>query len=101
MVNKDNTVTFSKVLVLKNGGAGDEVRVLNNPATSNLSITYQASAAKNSNIRVYSIAGVKVYEQKLNAGKGINMISIPVQSLQSGTYVLVIDNVHAKKFVKG
>ena len=101
MVNKDNSATFSKVLVLKNGSAGDEVRVLNNPATSNLSITYQASAAKNSNIRVYSIAGVKVYEQKLNAGKGINMISIPVQSLQSGTYVLVIDNVHAKKFVKG
>lgn len=101
MVNKDNSTTYSKVLVLKNGNDGDEVRVLNNPATSSLSITYQAGAARNSNIRVYSIAGVKVYEQKVNAGKGINMISIPVQTLQAGTYVLVIDNVHAKKFIKG
>ena len=101
IVNKDNSVTYSKIIVLKSGNDSDAVRVLNNPATSSLTFTYQAGTAQNATIRVFSIAGVKVYELKVNATKGVNMLNIPVNTLQSGTYVLVIDNVAAKKFVKG
>ena len=79
----------------------DELQILNNPALSTLNITYQAGKESNNTIRVYSISGVKMYEQKINAAKGLNKLSIPVQSLQRGIYVVVIDSVQSKKFIKG
>ena len=101
MVNKDLSITYSKVVVLKNGNSAAELQILNNPASSTLNITYQAGKESNNTIRVYSISGVKVYEQKVNAAKGLNKLSIPVQSLQRGIYVVVIDSVQSKKFIKG
>ena len=101
MVNKDLSITYSKVVVLKNGNSAAELQILNNPASSTLNITYQAGKESNSTIRVYSISGVKVYEQKVNAAKGLNKLSISVQSLQRGIYVVVIDSVQSKKFIKG
>ena len=101
MVNKDLSVTYSKVLVLKTGNANADVQILNNPASSSLNITYQSGKESNNTIRVYSISGIKVYEQKVNASKGLNKLSIPVQVLQPGTYVLVIDSLQSKKFIKG
>ena len=100
MVNQDATVTYSKVVVIKAGSASADVQVLSNPATSNLNISYQSAKEANSTIRVYSITGVKMLEQKVNASKGINKLSIPVQSLQSGTYVVMIDTAQSKKFIK-
>ena len=100
MVNKDGTVTYSKVVVIKKGNANAAIQVLSNPATSNLSISYQSAKEANNTIRVYSIGGVKVIEQKVNASKGINNLSIPVQSLQTGTYVVIIDAAQSKKFIK-
>ena len=101
IVNKDLSVTYSKVVVLKNGNSVAEVQILNNPASSILNITYQAGKESNNTIRVYSISGIKMYEQKINAAKGLNKLSIPVQSLQRGIYVVVIDSVQSKKFIKG
>jgi hypothetical protein len=101
LISKDNSITYSKVLLSKSGNAGADLQILNNPATSNLNITYQASNVQNTTIRVYSISGIKVYEQRMNAVKGFNKLTIPVESLQRGTYVLVIDSVQSKKFIKG
>jgi hypothetical protein len=101
IVNRDNSVSYSKVVTVKGEDGNVDVKLLNNPATATLNITYKTYSAQNTTIRIYSIAGVKVYEQKLNAGAGSNLYSIPVQSLQSGTYVLVVNNKQVKKFIKG
>jgi hypothetical protein len=101
MVNRDLTISYSKVVVLKNGDSPAEVQIFNNPASSTLNISFERGKESNSTISVYSISGVKVYEYKLITTKGVNKVSIPVQSLQHGTYVLVIDSVQSKKFIKG
>lgn len=103
IVNKDFSVTYSKVLVLKIGKANENVQILNNPASSTLNITYRSDKETNSTIRIYSISGIKVYEQKVNASKGLNNLIIPVQSLQPATYVIMVDSNTVKqtsKFIK-
>jgi hypothetical protein len=52
---------------------------------------------------VYSISGAQVYQTKLNASAGINNISVPVQQLQNGAYVLMLkhgNGTSAIKFIK-
>jgi hypothetical protein len=100
IVNKDQTVTYSRVLVTKTAGASSELTIRNNPATSSVNFTYQTAIGGNITVRIFSISGVKVYEQKMNVNKGINSLSVPVQLLQSGTYVMVIDGTQSKKFIK-
>jgi hypothetical protein len=99
-VNRDNSAGYSKVVIVKGGNESVEVKVLNNPATANLNITYKSDKQTNSTLKVYSISGAQVYQTKLNASAGINNISVPVQQLQNGSYVLVIDSIQGKKAIQ-
>jgi hypothetical protein len=101
MVNNDGSVTYSKVVVINKQNGSADLRLLNNPVTSTLNATYEAGTASSSTIKVYSFSGVKMYEQKVNSVKGFNKISIVVQSLPTGTYVLVLDAHTSIKFIKG
>jgi hypothetical protein len=100
IVNKDQSVTYSRVLVTKAAGVESELTIRNNPATSSVNFTFQTSTGGNSTVRIFSISGVKIYEQKMNVNKGINSLSVSVQSFPSGTYVMVIDATQSKKFIK-
>ena len=100
IVNRDNSVSYSKVVIVKGEDEQAEIKVLNNPATSNLNITYKANNQVNTTLKVYSISGAQVYQTKLNASAGTNNISVPVQQLQSGSYVLVIDSIQGKKAIQ-
>jgi hypothetical protein len=100
IVNRDNSVSYSKVVIVKGADENVEIKLLNNPATSNLNITYKANNQVNTTVKVYSISGAQVYQTKMNANAGINNISVPVQQLQNGSYVLVIDSIQGKKAIQ-
>ena len=100
IVNRDNSVSYSKVVIVKGEDEQVAIKLLNNPATSNLNITYKANNQVNTTLKVYSISGAQVYQTKLNATAGTNNISVPVQQLQSGSYVLVIDSIQGKKAIQ-
>ena len=100
IVNRDNSVSYSKVVIVKGEDEQVAIKLLNNPATSNLNITYKANNQVNTTLKVYSISGAQVYQTKLNASAGTNNISVPVQQLQSGSYVLVIDSIQGKKAIQ-
>jgi hypothetical protein len=100
IVNKDLSAVYSKVLVLKAGNTDGNVRILNNPATSTLNITYHSDKKANNTIRIYSISGIKTYEQQVLMSEGLNNLMLPVQALQPGTYVIVVDSMNTKRTAK-
>ena len=77
-----------------------EVKLMNNPATSNLTIAYKADQRINSSLKVFSMSGAEVYQTKLSAPAGTHHISVPVQHLQNGAYILVIDSVQGRKAIQ-
>jgi len=102
-VNRDHSVSYSKVVIVKGEGENAEVKLMNNPATANLNIYYKATSQENATIKVYSISGAQVYRAILNSSAGVNNISVPVQQMQNGSYVLVIESIQGKQamqFVK-
>jgi hypothetical protein len=100
IVNRDNSVSYSKVVIVKGENENVEVKVLNNPATANLNINYKADKQINSTLKVYSMSGAQVYQTKLNVAAGTNNISVPVSHLQNGSYVVVIDSVQGRKAIQ-
>jgi hypothetical protein len=103
IVNKDVSVSYSKVVVIRAEGANAGVQILNNPAMATLNIRFASADATQTTIKVFSMSGVKVSEQKLVATKGINNASIELQNLQAGAYVAVLEtgtNKAAAQFVK-
>ena len=100
IVNRDNSVSYSKVVIVKGGNENVDVKLLNNPATASLNISYKADKQFNTTLKVYSMSGAQVYQAKLNASAGTNNISVPVQHLQNGSYVLVIDSIQERKAIQ-
>jgi hypothetical protein len=100
IVNRDNSVSYSKVVIVKDGNENVDVKLLNNPATANLNISYKADKQFNTTLKVYSMSGAQVYQTTLNASAGTNNISVPVQHLQNGSYVLVIDSIQGRKAIQ-
>ena len=74
--------------------------MLNNPATTSLNVSYKAANQANTTVKVYSVSGAQVYQVKLNASAGVNNISVPVNQLQNGCYVLVIDSIQGGKAIQ-
>ena len=87
-------------MILKGEDENAEVKVLNNPANANLNISYKVAHQGNTTIQVYSISGAQVYQTKLNVSSGINNISIPVNHLQNGSYVLVTESIKGRKAIQ-
>ena len=100
IVNSDNSVTYSKVVIVKGQDENVEVKVLNNPASTNLNVTYKAANQVSTTVKVYSVSGAQVYQVKLNASAGVNNINVPVNQLQNGCYVLVIDSIQGRKAIQ-
>jgi hypothetical protein len=100
IVNRDNSVSYSKVVIVKGGNENVDVKLLNNPATANLNISYKSDKQINTTLKVYAMSGAQVYQTNLKASAGTNNISVPVQQLQNGSYVLVIDSIQGKKAIQ-
>lgn len=91
---------YSKILSFQVSGANDwsGLRIINNPATDKLTISFMASTNQPADLNVYDLTGRKVMSQKITAYKGTNLVSIPLTySLKNGMYVAEV-NSNSRRF---
>jgi len=92
IVNKDNSIAYSKVIALKGqaSAADYKITVLQNPIKGNsIQFTLTSSTNEANTVSVYNMAGVQVYAKQVPVQKGLNTISITLNNeLSAGTYIL-------------
>lgn len=104
LTDKSFVVTYSKVLVFKNTiGRDFDLKVLNNPVTDKLTISFQSNTTGTLNLRLLDMNGREVMVQKITSYKGINTMSLPLPALKSGMYIVDLfdgNNHNTAKFIK-
>jgi hypothetical protein len=94
IINKDNSISYSRIIALKNGNAnaGNAITLLQNPVRSTAAFNYTTASAGIYDVSIYNAAGMKVYTSKVNCQKGINALSFGMDRYNTGTYVLEVSN---------
>lgn len=64
------------------------ITIYPNPATDMLNLNYTADQSDAADIRIYSLTGALVYSGRFNIMNGENKISIPVNTLSAGGYIV-------------
>ena len=103
IVNKNNSVSYSNVIMLKSAAskAGNALTILKNPVEATLSFTYSSATATQSNVVIYNTAGVKVFSTKLNSQKGTNAVTLNLDNhMATGTYFLEVSNTTERAVTK-
>lgn len=90
MADKSGVITYSKVLVFQTKtGAGNDLRILGNPVTDKLTLSFQAENTQPVEIKVIDMSGRTIHQQKVNSSKGINTISISLPAtIKTGIYIV-------------
>jgi hypothetical protein len=103
IVNKDQSVTYSKVVLVKGTASGTELQVMGTAVQSTLSLVYSTSSKSNATVTIYSISGAKLTNSNHMMNAGANRLNIQVNHLITGTYVVVLasgTNRSVAKFIK-
>ncbi len=102
IINKDNSISSSRIIALKNGKAngGNAITILQNPVRSTAAFNYTTALAGIYDVSIYNAAGLKVYTSKVNCQKGINALSFGMDRYNTGTYVLEVSNDSGKTVTK-
>jgi len=104
----DNTriSEYSKILAfqVKSASNSNQIKIINNPATDKLTLSFNSSVNQPVEIKVYDISGRTQMTQKMNVYQGSNLISLPLNSsFKTGVYIVKINNgteLQMAKFVK-
>jgi len=106
ILDKNTSVSFSKTIMFENktvvntGG----LRIVNNPATDKLSMSFTSANNQSLEIKVYDLSGRMQLNQKINVYQGSNLINLPLTStFKTGFYAVEVSNGLEKlsaKFVK-
>jgi hypothetical protein len=90
MVDKNQTVQYSRILSFQLRAISEKnLMVINNPVSDKLTISFQSLADEKIDVKVYDITGRIRIAQPINAYKGSNLISLPLNSgFTTGTYIL-------------
>src|SRR5215204_1403434 len=105
--NRDKSSAYSKMIQLKNNppALGNIIRLLNNPADSQLGFTYQSELKGPGEISVYSLSGVTLYSGRIFTTTGSNLVTLNINGgIQRGIYILEVRSGKERtaiKFVKG
>ena len=106
MFDKDKVVTYSKTILFQSetvANAGG-LRIVNNPATDKLSLSFTSADNQPLEIKVYDLSGRMQMNQKINVYQGANIINLPLNSaFKTGLYAVEVCNSSEKlvaKFVK-
>ena len=82
----------------------DNIRIIENPVRDKLFFNYNSAKVQQADIKIYSLTGKILVNQKINSFKGNNLITIPLSSgFVPGMYVLEINTDilnQTSKFVK-
>ncbi len=106
IVNKDHSVSYSKVLLIKTqaGGNNSTLALTQNPVQHTLAFSFTASTTTTNEITVYNLVGSKIHVEKMMAQKGNNVVSLKLNNnLTPGTYILEVKNNterNTTKFIK-
>lgn len=106
MFDQNKVVTFSNTLMFENKTivVNSGFKIVNNPATDKLSLSYSSKNDQPVEIKVYDLAGRIQIDQKINVYKGNNLINLPLNStFSTGMYAVEVSNGlerQVAKFVK-
>jgi len=105
MVGKNESVAYSNVVFFGDvSKQSSSLTLLQNPVYNAVNLNYTVAGNTAADITIYTAAGVKVLSQKQSLQRGINSISIPLNSmLMKGIYLLEVRegaNSQTVKFVK-
>ena len=90
VLNKDQTVAYSKIVVLKSSDESSSVlRLMQNPVLSSVSFNYQSTAPGAGSVSIYTITGTRLFTAYTTLRKGSNFISLDLSNrLTQGVYIL-------------
>jgi hypothetical protein len=88
-IDNDNAFKFSAIRSVKNLGT-PELAINPNPVAETMKIALEAEYAEKANVIITDLSGRRVYNGPVQVIAGSNQISIPVQQLSKGTYLVMI-----------
>jgi len=92
------------ILVQSKMKLDDNIRIIENPVRNNLFFNYNSTKVQEADIKIYSLTGKILVNQKISSFKGNNLITIPLSTgFVPGMYVLEINTDilnQTAKFVK-
>jgi hypothetical protein len=85
---------YSRIILVQSKMTLDNnIRIMGNPVMDKLFFNYNSTNVQQTDIKIYSLTGVILFNQKISSFKGNNLITIPLSSgLAPGMYVLEINN---------
>jgi hypothetical protein len=104
--DKNRTISFSKTLLFETRTVLNTIglRIVQNPATDKLSLSFASANNQALEIKVYDLSGRMQISEKVNVYQGTNLINLPLASaLTTGVYAVEVSNGLerlASKFVK-
>jgi hypothetical protein len=106
MFDKNEVITYSKTVMLdiKTISNGNALRIINNPTTDKLTLSFSSEKNQPMEIKIYDMAGRLQMDEKMNAYQGANLMNVPLNSaFQTGMYAVELSNASERqtaKFVK-
>ena len=105
MYDKNQTSEYSKTIVLQDQNVkGDSFKIVNNPATDKLTLSYSSADNQSVEIKIYDLAGRMQMDQKTNVYQGNNFINLALSpAFKTGIYAVEVSNSsqsQTAKFVK-
>ncbi|HEV8270708.1 MAG TPA: T9SS type A sorting domain-containing protein [Chitinophagaceae bacterium] len=96
---------YSRIILVRSKMTPDNnFRIMGNPVLDKLFLNFSSTKAQQTDIKIYSLTGKILINQKISCFKGNNLIAIPLGSgFAPGMYVLEINNditSQVAKFVK-
>ena len=105
LIKRSQNDFYSRIILVKSKmKLDDNIRIIENPVRDKLSFNYHSEEAQQASIKIYSLTGKILINQKIGSFKGNNLITIPLSSgFAPGMYVLEINTdieSQTLKFVK-
>jgi hypothetical protein len=102
LINKGSLVIYSDVLFIKKQGTvSNTLSLQQNPVKNTLKFSFTSDINSQTEVAVYNMLGVKVYQTSFAASKGANTISKTLDGqIKGGTYVLEVKNATNRSIAK-
>jgi hypothetical protein len=93
LIRRSQNDFYSRIILVQSKmKLDDNVRIIGNPVSDKLSFNYNSTEVQQAAIKIYSLTGKILVNQKISSFKGNNLITIPLSSSFSpGIYVLEIN----------
>jgi hypothetical protein len=105
LIRQSQNEFYSKIIFVRSKTKPDDnIRIMENPVKDKLSFIYNSAEVQQAAIKIYSLTGKILVNQKISSFKGNNLITIPLSSgFTPGMYVLELNTdivTQTVKFIK-